>query len=134
MADQHRATAEHWDLIGRMCHRAEFSCLVELRDRVEALEAAASTEVRPTVNARITRDRDETGDYLIIHDASPNYPEKPDSSLKGRIKSRMIDNIGSTWEEISASVLVEVAAWLREQKSYAPWALAAITLEQEAER
>ena len=53
MAEQHRATADQWDLIGRMAHRAEFSCLVELRDRIEALEAAAK----------------------------PNHPEKPDSSL-----------------------------------------------------
>ena len=108
MAEQHRATPGQWALIERMRHHGghpEFSALLELRDRIEALEAAAQ----------------------------PNYPEKPDSSLKGRIKSRMIDNIGSTWEEISASVLVEVAAWLREQKSYGHgWA--AITLEQEAER
>ena len=134
MAEQHRATDLQWVCIrARASDNVAYSTILELRDRIEALEAAASTEVRPTVNARITRDRDETGDYLIIHDASPNYPEKPDSSLKGRIKSRMIDNIGSTWEEISASVLVEVAAWLREQKSYGHgWA--AITLEQEAER
>ena len=105
MADQHRATAEHWDLIGRMCHRAEFSCLVELRDRVEALEAAAQP-------------------------AQPNHPAKPDSSLKGRIKSRMIDNIGSTWEEISASVLVEVAAWLRDH--YGGTTASTDLLEQEA--
>jgi len=110
MAEQHRATSEHWDLIGRMCHHGghpEFSAIIELLHRVEALEA--------------------------VQHAKPNHPAKPDSSLKGRIKSRMIDNIGSTWEEISASVLVEVAAWLREQKSYGHgWA--AITLEQEAER
>ena len=109
MADQHRATAEQWALIERMRHRAEFSCLVELRDRVEALEAAQP--------------------------AQPNYPEKPDSSLVERVKSRMIESVGYsvTWEETSASVLIEVAAWLREQKSYGHgWA--AITLEQEAER
>jgi hypothetical protein len=53
MAEQHRATSEHWDLIGRMCHCAEFSCLVELLHRIEALEAAAK----------------------------PSHPAKPDSSL-----------------------------------------------------
>ena len=59
MAEQHRATAEQWDLIGRMCHRAEFSCLVELRDRVEALEAA-----------------------------KPNHAAKPDSSLVEQVAER----------------------------------------------
>ena len=33
---------------------------------------AASADARPTVKAPITRDRDETGDYLIIHDVSPS--------------------------------------------------------------
>ena len=53
MAEQHRATPEQWALARRMAHRAEFSCLVELRDRIEALEAAAK----------------------------PSHPAKPDSSL-----------------------------------------------------
>ena len=107
MAEQHRATPEHWDLIGRMCHHGghpEFSAILELLHRIEALEAAAK----------------------------PNHPEKPDGSLKGRIKSRMIDNIGSTWEEISASVLVEVAAWLRDH--YGGTTASTDLLEQEAER
>ena len=43
------------------------------------------TEQHPLEKARITRDRDETGDYLIIHDASPNHPAKPDSSLVERV-------------------------------------------------
>ena len=108
MADQHRATAEHWDLIGRMCHRAEFSCLVELRDRVEALEAAQP--------------------------AQPNYPEKPDSSLVERVKSRMIESVGYsvTWEEATSSVLIEVAAWLRDH--YGGTTATTDLLEQEAER
>ena len=133
MADQHRATDLQWVCIrARASDNVAYSTILELRDRIEALEAAASTEVRPTVNARITRDRDETGDYLIIHDASPNHPAKPDSSLKGRIKSRMIDGIGSTWEETSASVLVEVAAWLRDH--YGGTTASTDLLEQEAER
>ena len=133
MAEQHRATDLQWVCIrARASDNVAYSTILELRDRIEALEAAASTEVRPTVNARITRDRDETGDYLIIHDASPNHPAKPDSSLKGRIKSRMIDGIGSTWEETSASVLVEVAAWLRDH--YGGTTASTDLLEQEAER
>ena len=141
MADQYRATDLQWDRIkARTSDNVTYSTILELRDRIEALEReaamnelrAASAEARPTVKARITRDRDETGDYLIIHDASPNHPAKPDSSLKGRIKSRMIDGIGSTWEETSASVLVEVAAWLRDH--YGGTTASTDLLEQEAER
>ena len=61
---QHRAMPWQWETIERKHYHAEFSTILELRARVEALESAASTEVRPTVNARITRDRDETGDYI----------------------------------------------------------------------
>ena len=57
MAEQHRATSDQWDLIGRMCHYTEFSAILELRDRIEALEAAAKS----------------------------NHPEKPDSSLVERV-------------------------------------------------
>ena len=106
MAEQHRATPEQWALARRMAHRAEFSCLLELRDRIEALEAAAK----------------------------PNHSEKPDSSLVERVKSRMIETVGSTWEETAASVLVEIAAWLSQESSGhlgsgEHWA---IRLEQEA--
>ena len=46
MADQqHLATADHWALVGRMRHHAEFSCLLELLHRVEALEAAKSGSI-----------------------------------------------------------------------------------------
>ena len=138
MAEQHhRATAEHWDLIGRMCHRAEFSCLVELRDRIEALEReaamnelrAASAEARPTVNARITRDRDETGDYLIIHDASPST-----GSLVERVAAAITGDSDepSNWKPEARAVIREVAKWLQEQEGYGRgWG---IRLEQEAER
>lgn len=41
MADQqHRATPWQWETIERNHHHAEFSCILELHDRVEALEAS----------------------------------------------------------------------------------------------
>ena len=91
MAEQHFATADNWALVGRMRHHAEFSCLLELRDRIEALENAQP--------------------------AKSNHPAKLDSSLKERIKSRMIETIGFTWEVITASVIIEVAAWLRKESN-----------------
>ena len=106
MAEQYRAKPYVWAAVEKLGKNDldMLNCVLELRARVEALEAAAK----------------------------PNYPEKPDGSLKGRIKSRMIDNIGSTWEEISASVLVEVAAWLRDH--YGGTTATTDLLEQEAER
>ena len=60
MAEQHRATADQWTRIERMICRTEFSAILELRDRVEALEAAAQ----------------------------PNHPAKPDGSLVERVAER----------------------------------------------
>ena len=60
MAEQHRATADQWTRIERMICRTEFSAILELLHRVEALEAAAK----------------------------PNHPAKPDSSLVERVAER----------------------------------------------
>ena len=68
MAEQHRATSEHWDLIGRMRHHGghpEFSAIIELLHRVEALEA--------------------------VQHAKPNHAEKPDSSLVERVAAAIIN-------------------------------------------
>ena len=120
MTTPHKATAEQWSDAGAFASDTR-ACLLELRARVEALEReaamnelrAASADARPTVKARITRDRDETGDYLIIHDASP-----PASSLV---------------ERVDRAAIREVAAWLQERGGY-PWAWVAQMLELEANR
>jgi hypothetical protein len=165
MSTPYKATPADWawlegnSTVDR-CDAAWSRGLVELRARIEALEAdgpavpsrepasvatqptpasplveqgsaPASADVRPTVKARITRDRDETGDYLIIHDASP-----PASSLVERVTSA-IDNAPydegrHQWDEARAAIR-EVAAWLRDRGGY-PWAWVAQTLEQEADR
>ena len=52
--------ADHWTRIERMICRTEFSALLELLHRVEALEAAAK----------------------------PSHPAKPDSSLVERVAER----------------------------------------------
>lgn len=110
----HRATAEHWDLIGRMCHRAEFSCLVELHDRIEALEAAAQP-------------------------VQPKHPAKPDSSLVKRVAAAIHPNVcadPNLYLHEARAAIREVAAWLSQDSSGhlgggEHWA---IRLEQEAER
>jgi hypothetical protein len=74
MTDQHRATPEQWDSIERCADGSDpYSCILELRARIEALEAAQQPraftgKVVAPIKAPITRDRDETGNYLIVHD------------------------------------------------------------------
>ena len=63
MAEQHRATADEWARAERMLHHIEFSTIVELRDRIKALESATQP-------------------------AKPDHPEKPDSSLVERVAER----------------------------------------------
>jgi len=107
MAEQHRATAEQWARIERMRHHTEFSTILELRDRIEALESAQP--------------------------AKPNHPAKPDNSLVERVVAAIIAESGSlvNWEPEARAAIREVAAWLWEQERYVlDWA--AVTLEEEA--
>ena len=146
----HKATPEQWenaeyyaDPDRKPRPLGEYACLLELRARVEALEAGAtcphvrtsnegtsycalaeqasapaSADVRPTVKARITRDRDETGDYLIIHDASP-----PASSLVERVAKGI--GSASPWmhshRDEARAAIREVATWLK-QEGIEAWA------------
>jgi hypothetical protein len=50
----HRATAEQWARIERMRHHTEFSAIVELRDRIEALEAAAKPNPDSSLERRVS--------------------------------------------------------------------------------
>jgi hypothetical protein len=67
-------------------YKATFStdpCIIELRDRVAKLEAQAGnlkgslTSSTPPPVAKVTRDRDETGNYVIVHDTATPPPEPP---------------------------------------------------------
>jgi hypothetical protein len=187
MTDQHRATPEQWTHVAICAEMkqqvpwATAACLLELRARIEALEAAqleqaeshrfctdaivrrvealeafdhrpllaavraqskavahfgnrldaldaASAEVRPTVKAPITRDRDETGDYLIIHDAPP-----PTGSLLREVALTITPASQTLNYELARAAIREVAAWLREGGDYSADAWADM-LEREADR
>ena len=109
MAEQHRATSEHWDLIGRMRHHGghpEFSAIIELLHRIEALEAAAK----------------------------PNHPAKPDSSLVERVAAAITGEGDEpiNWKPEARAAIREVAAWLRDH--YGGTTASTDLLEQEAER
>ena len=111
MADQHRATPEQWARIERMLYHTEFSAILELRDRIEALEVAAK----------------------------PKHPAKPDSSLVKRVAAAIHPNVcadPNLYLHEARAAIREVAAWLSQDSSGhlgggEHWA---IRLEQEAER
>lgn len=60
MSSQHHATPEQWQAIEANGHLPTRSTILELRDRIKSLEAAAQQP-------------------------QPNHPEKPDSSLLSRV-------------------------------------------------
>jgi hypothetical protein len=111
MTEQHRANPEAWAFVEDCAPQCSYdSCLIELRARVEALEAAAKP-------------------------AESNYPAKPNSSLVERVAYAIIgDSDGPiNWKPEARSAIYEVAVWLREQQELGAqtWAW---HLEREAER
>ena len=108
---QHRATADEWACVKEYKSEISFSCLLELRDRIKALEAATT-------------------------EAKPNHPAKPDSSLVTRVAFAITgDSDGPiNWKPEARAAILEVAAWLRENPDvyFAPALV--FVLEKEAER
>jgi hypothetical protein len=90
-----------------MICRTEFSAILELRDRVEALEAAAR----------------------------PNHPAKPDGSLVERVAAAIHPNVcadPNLYLHEARAAIRAVAKWLQEQEGYGHgWG---IRLEQEADQ
>ena len=96
MAEQHRATDLQWVCIrARASDNVAYSTILELRDRIEALEAA-----------------------------KPNHPAKPDGSLVDRVAISLAQPGSRTWDEMAAAAIREVAKWLQEQEGYGHgWAI-----------
>ena len=141
---QHRATAEQWALIERMLHHTEFSCILELLHRIEALEARDEDD-KEAWAARLRRPGRSQAERIAslvkriealetaAQPAKPNHPAKPDSSLVERVRQAQ----GCGNERDARAAIREVAAWLREHflqgfdpHSAGGWAM---RLEQEAE-
>ena len=108
MADQHRATSGEWASVKSCANDVvTYSVILELRDRIEALEDAQP--------------------------AKPNHPAKPDSSLVERVAAAISGDTDGliVLKPEARAVIREVAAWLWEQERYVlDWA--AVTLEEEA--
>ena len=159
MAEQHRATAEQWALIERMRHHGghpEFSAIIELLHRVEALEAAQGGSIDLSHLSEPGRERPATrllsykvgkaepienwGEGHTLVDppattAKPNHPAKPDSSLVGRVAAAITGDGDDpiNWKPEARAAIREVAAWLRENPDvyFAPALV--FVLEKEAE-
>jgi hypothetical protein len=155
MTDQHRATTKQWAIQEKWVDDDDDSaCIIELRDRVEALEAqqrredkldrlialdaadpnwepdpaiaelrAASAQARP-----IIRDRDETGDYVIIRDTPPST-----NSLVRQVALVITPASQTLNHEWACAAIREVAKWLRDGGDYSANAWANL-LEKEADR
>ena len=109
MAEQHRATDSEWDCIKvRSSSVAVYSCLLELRDRIEALETAAK----------------------------PNHPEKPDSSLVERVAAAIHPNVcadPNLYLHEARAAIRAVAAWMTSNPDHHFPPALVFALDKEAE-
>jgi hypothetical protein len=105
-----RATPEEWARVEANIYSAVDVCVLELRDRVKALEANS----KPTPNDRQIRS-------LLVDRVAIAIDRLPTKDWNKE-----------TWDDEARAAIREVAAWLREQGTPAiGWAT---RLQQEAER
>jgi hypothetical protein len=137
MTKQHKATPDDWAQQEDWANRSVFSdssCIIELRDRLEALEAtqqprAFTGQVVAPIKAPITQDK---LDRLITLDR-----DDPAGSLLDRVtwliaKRFSESSPGTDCTPFGRAAILEVAAWLREQDGVG--LLAATVLTREASR
>ena len=141
MAEQHRATAGEWASVKASAHDVvTYSCILELRDRIEALEAPQSGSVDLSHLSDAEREKilkllANPGRFEVLEVAQP---AKPDSSLKVRVAAAIHPNVcgdPNLYLDEARAAIRAVAAWLREQSQYGvslAWVVE--RLEQEAER
>ena len=139
MAEQHRATAGQWASVKASAHDVvTYSTILELRDRIKALEAPQSGSIDLShlsdAELKLLANPGRFEVLEVAQPAKPNHPAKPDSSLVERVEDAIYRSGNEPGFRAEARAAIrEVAAWLGEQKSYGHgWA--AITLEQEAKR
>ena len=155
---QHRATPQQWLAMEMDSQNfAAASTILELRDRIEALEMAlqvATGTLTPAEQAKVGvvlpasslsaavnqaaseafRAASTWVDDVDAQPAKPNHPEIPDGSLVERVGA-VIDNSTACdrdSERIARDVIRAVAAWLL--KHYGGRTATTYLLEQEAER
>jgi hypothetical protein len=106
MTKQHKATPEQWETMEKYAESIGYSCILELRARIEAMEAT--------------------------HQKIRSAPESPLVERVADAIAAQATSAGIVNDRPSRAAILEVAAWLREQGTPASgWAM---RLEQEANR
>jgi len=151
MSTDYRATPEQWDSIEQCADGCEsYSCILELRARIEALEACYKEDancwsaVRASmhaIRARIEaleaaqKPPQDKLDRLIALDADDGdpivMPSSPADSLIDRVSKAIYDapNTHEGWRTEARAAILEVAAWLSKEPFGLSWAT---RLEREA--
>ena len=139
MAEQHRATAGEWASVKALASGGvAYSTILELRDRIEALEAPQSGSIDLSHLSDAEREKmakllANPGTFEVLEVAQPtqpNHPEIPDSSLVERVAAALTGD-SDNWKPEARAAIREVAIWLSE---HAGGTRAAWMLEREAER
>ena len=140
MTKPHKATHEHWAFLRRWAADGgnTATALVELRARVEALEAGAAcphvrTSDEGSSYCALAEQHHDKLDRLIAQDRAASAEARP-GGLVERVVDVFLSKTFTVDDPVGARAAIrEVAAWLRDRGGY-PWAWAAQTLEQEANR
>ena len=115
---EHRATSNQWSGIERFARYGAYdSCIIELRDRVEALVAAQRAIASPSSN------RTHLG-------LTQNAPASSDSLVERVADGIYRNGTGDGFREESRAVIHTIADWLDQQELH----VAATRLRMEAER
>jgi superfamily I DNA and RNA helicase len=130
MTDQHRATPEEWsnqELWAR--EDSDSSCIVDLRNRIEALEARVS-ELQSCHNT--------TADHILdimamVRGTAQPSPEESLTAPADSLVERVRSEVASADSASARAAIHAVAAWLRARYPQSPEAGAiAFNLDQEA--
>jgi hypothetical protein len=125
MTNQHRATPEQWADIerwGATDHHANASGTLELRARVEALEAAQRLRFIEIVTSgesdeehqRLMKQLDQPGHF---HRLQPSPPAPADSLVERVINAIAYEHdISRSWKKEARAAIREVARWFAETR------------------
>jgi hypothetical protein len=119
MTNQHRATPELWATAERWGQNSMdmANCILELRARVEALEAGATcphiaTSDEGTSYCRLAKQTQDKLDRLIELDRAKPAPA---GSLVKQVRRAIDDtNDNEAWDPEARAAIREVAAWMRD--------------------
>jgi hypothetical protein len=124
--NNYKATPEQWIDV-EFCDKADFNsaCILELRVRIETLEAAQQP-YQDKLDRLIALDRDDfTEDaaqqpplFTAEEVARIVAPTFPDNSLIDRVSKALYDapNTHEGWRSEARAAILEVARWLRENE------------------